>query len=188
VIEIRYPFVLVFLLVLPLASCHTTDYANSSHPGPLAPGAAIVLKRELQVPPGLARVYLQYGRAVRYEFVDQYAPFCYFRMRAPLPVVQTVAPGVLRVDSVTSEETEVRKSLPVRTAARTVLASDAGRGPIAYRSHMRLSAPGQPDIQSLVCSGAFDTPFEAEPISFPELLQVFGDIAEFRESADRPVQ
>lgn len=118
-----------------------------------------------------------------YAATDQYAPFCYSLMREPLPVSQTTRPGALRVQSVSLNETDVRRVLPTKVTAASLLADFDGRGVIALQSYMRVSADGQPEVYALMCSGAYATPMEAKPIRLHELRQVFGELVEIRVQA-----
>jgi hypothetical protein len=163
-----------------LAGCQAVAWSGGERGNPFAAGAQIEVMRELVIPAGLARVYLQHGQALGYEAVDQYAPFCYFLMRRPEAAAQTIAPGTLRVESVSLNETEVRRALPLHLAAALVLAGGDGRGVIALQSYMRLESPDQPQVYALVCSGAFATSFEARPISADQLRETLGLVAQVR--------
>jgi hypothetical protein len=177
-----YTTVLLWLV----AGCQAYGPTNGYWSNPLAPGAEIEVKEQIRIPAGLARVYVQYGRTLGYGGMNQYAPFCYFLMREPRPVVQTIRPGILRVESVSLNETEVSRVLPARVAALTVFAGGDGRGVIAMQSYMRIAAAEQPDVYALVCSGAFAAPAEAKPIRLHELHEVLGSLADVRASADSP--
>ncbi len=173
------------LVTLALAGCRAYDPTLGYYGNPLGPGAMLEVREEIRVPAGLARVYVQYGKAMGYGAIDQYAPFCYLLMREPLPVVQRIGPGILRVESVSLNETEVSRPRPLWLAAAGLFADSNGdgRGVIAYQSYMRIAADGQPDIYALVCSGAFAAPMEAQPMRLAELRQAFGDLAEIRVRA-----
>jgi len=180
---VRRVWVFVAVVSLFVAGCHTYDPTSGYYGNPLGPGAELQIMSELVVPGGLARVYVQYGKTMGYGAMNQYAPFCYFLMRDPLPVAQTIHPGVLRVKSVSLNQTEVSRLLPTRVAAAGLFADSDGRGVIALQSYMRVSADGQPDVYALVCSGAFAAPMEAKPIRLHELKQVFGGLVEIRVQA-----
>lgn len=166
---------------LLLAACHAYDPAGGRFTHALTPGAVLQVMTEMRVPPGLARVYLQHGQAVGYAALDQYAPFCYFLMREPLPAGQAIRPGPLRVESVAMQETDVSRPVVRRLAALAPLANGDGRGVIALQSYMRVAAAGQPDVYALVCSGAFAAPMEARLARRDELREVFGSLVEIRE-------
>jgi hypothetical protein len=180
---VRRLWVPVTVVSLFMAGCHAYDPTSGYYGNPLGPGAELQIMTELVVPAGLARVYLQYGKTMGYGAVNQYAPFCYFLMREPLPVVQTIRPGLLRVDSVSLNETEVSRVSPTRVAAAGLFVNSDGRGVIALQSYMRASVDGQPDVYALVCSGAFAAPMEAKPMRLHELRQVFGELIEIRVRA-----
>jgi len=174
-------------VLLLVAACHAYDPTRGYYGHALGPGAELQIKTEIQIPAGLARVYLQYGKTMGYAEMNQYAPFCYFLMRQPLPVGQTILPGLLRVDSVSLNETDVGRALPSTVAAVGVFAESDGRGVIALQSYMRVTAEGQPDVYALVCSGAFAAPMEAKPVRLHELKQLFGGLVEIRaQKGSRP--
>ncbi|MGD8617221.1 MAG: hypothetical protein PVI91_16410 [Gammaproteobacteria bacterium] len=176
----------ITLLFSLIVGCQAYGPTSGYWSNPLGPGAEIEVKRSIRIPAGLARVYVQYGETLGYAAMDQYAPFCYFLMREPLPMVQTIRPGMLRIESVSLNETEVRRALPARVAALMLFAGadGDGRGVIAMQSYMRVASAEQPDVYALVCSGAFAAPAEAKPIRLHELREVLGPLADVRAWPD----
>ncbi len=173
-------------LLFAMTACKTVDTVGGFYGSSLEPGAKIEVRQELQVPPGLARIYLQYGQTMQYTAVDQYQPFCYFLMRQPLPVVQLIHPGVFLITAVLVDDVDVRLSLPVKVAGELSYASSTGRGPLAWQTFMELVAADQPEVKTLVCSGAYASPALAEPVRLDEIDRVFGDLATVRVQATRP--
>lgn len=159
-----------------LAACQTLDSSTGYYAKPVTPGSQVEVLQVLQVPAGLARVYLQYGTVVRYTAVDQYAPFCYFLLQAPLPHEQPIHPAVFGIENVYMDETDVRLALPVQVA----VASDAGRGPIAYRLYMALASAQNADVRALVCLAAFDAPYHARPVTLDDIRLSLGALARIR--------
>jgi hypothetical protein len=178
----------ITVLLWTVYGCQAYGPTEGYWSNPLGPGAEIEVKQHIRIPAGLARIYVQYGKPLGYGAMNQYAPFCYFLMREPLPVVQTIRPGRLRVESVSLNETEVNRVVPARMAALAVSAGGDGRGVIAMQSYMRVRAEGQPDVYALVCSGAFAAPAEAKPIRLNELRQALGPLADVRVAAASPAQ
>ena len=168
--------------LLCFAGCQAYQPTRGYYGNPLGPGAEIRVIRDISVPAGMARVYLQYGEPRAYVATDQYSPFCYFVMRQPLPVVQIIRPGVFTVESVSQIETEVRRVLPLMLVSRTAFLG-ADVGPIALQSHMIVAAEEQPDVRAIVCSGAFDAPLRAQPIRLDEMRAVLRGVAEIRATA-----
>ena len=169
----------LWLVMLAGGGCESTGSGGGFWSSPVKLGDEIEIKKDIPIPAGLARVYLQHGKITGYGGTNQYEPFCYFVMREPLPVRQTIRPGILRVEHVWLNETDVRLHAPVRLAA---LASVIGgnRMPIAHQFHIRLESAEQPDVRLLVCSGAFDMPIAAKPIRLPEMREALGTYAEVR--------
>ena len=170
-----------FCICLLLAACQQTGSRKGFYDSPLQPGDEVEVLQTITIPSGLARIYLQHGKTMSYGSTNQYAPFCYFLMRDPLPAEQQIKPGVLVVDSVWLDETSVSLESPVKVAAMG-LSLGGGRTPIAYQFHIRLKSEQQAPV-TLVCSGAFDMAISAQPIRLPEVSEVLGDFAEVRVKA-----
>jgi len=167
-----------FCICLLLAACQQPGSRKGFYTSPLLPGDEVEVLQTITIPSGMARIYLQHGKTMSYGSTDQYAPFCYFLLRDPLPAEQQIKPGVLVVDSVWLDETTVGFEWPVKVAA-VGLAFGGGRMPIAYQFYIRLKSQQQEPL-TLVCSGAFDTPITAQPIRLPEVREVLGDFTEVR--------
>jgi hypothetical protein len=168
--------------------CQTTDPRGGFYSSPLQPGDQVEVLKDIPVPAGLARVYLQQGKLTTYGGSNQYVPFCYFRLRDPLPAEQHVRPGVFLVDSVWLDETSVMLARPTRVVS-AVLGFGGGYGwsTMAYQFHIALKSDEQPGIK-LVCSGAFDSPAAAVPIRLPEVREALGEYASVRVRETAPVQ
>lgn len=175
-----------FCICLLLAACQQPGSRKGFYTSPLLPGDEVEVLQIITIPSGMARIYLQHGKTMSYGSTDQYAPFCYFLLRDPLPAEQHIKPGVLVVDSVWLDEAWVGLEWPVKVAAVT-LALGGDYTPIAYQFHIRLKSQQQAPL-TLVCSGAFETPDTAQPIRLPEVQEVLGDYAEVRVKAAAPAQ
>jgi len=172
--------------LLLLAACQGTPSRTGFYDSPLLPGDEVEILRDLVVPAGLARVYLQQGKTTGYGGTNQYEPYCYFLLRDPLPAEQRIVPGVLVVKKVWLDQTTVSLDLPSRLAS--VLSFGWGdRSPIAWQFHIELSAADRPRL-TLVASGAFDGPATAAPIRLAELREALGSYAEVRVHATPKAQ
>jgi len=178
------PMVMSLCIALLLSACQQAGSRQGFYASPLQPGDAVEVLQPIVIPANLARVYLQHGRTMTYGSTDQYAPFCYFLLRDPLPTEQQIQPGVWVVESVWLDEAAVNLERPVKLAALG-LGFGGDRTPIAYQFHMRLKS-SQPAPVTLVCSGAFDSALSAQPIRLPELREALGDYAELRVQAPTP--
>jgi len=175
---IKWPTLWLVPGLLLLVACQSTGPRSGYYASPLLPGDEVKILRDVVVPAGLARVYLQHGQTTSYAGTDQYAPFCYFLLRDPLPVEQIIRPGLLVVERVWLNQTTVGLENPVRVAA--ALALGGGQSPlIAWQFHITLKSPQQSRM-ILVCSGAFDVPSTAAPIRLPEVRDALGNFAEVR--------
>lgn len=179
--------VVCICLVWMTVACQSIGTTSGYYDPPLAAGSELEIRQAIVVPAGYARVYLQAGRTMTYAATDQYAPFCFLLMRQPLPVAQTIAPGTFLVEKVYLLETDVSRELPLSVATNGFLAHDGRRGLLAFQVHVKLFAAAQPDVDALVCSGAFAAPAEAEPIRLPELQRVLGAFGVLRATPSRIV-
>ena len=169
-----------------LIGCQSADHRGGFYSSPLQPGDQVEVLKDIPVPAGLARVYLQHGGLTSYGGSNQFVPFCYFRLRDPLPVEQHVKPGVFVVHSVWLDETSVGVQRPVRVAS-ALLGFGEGWSTMAFQFHMPLTSDEQPGV-ILVCSGAYDNPAFAVPIRLPEVREALGDYAAVRVQAPPPGQ
>lgn len=185
---IRYSKVWLVCVLAALTACQSSGSRKGFYSSPLQPGDQVEVRRDITVPAGKARVYLQQGQLTSYGGVNQYAPFCYFLLRDPLPDAQVIKPGVFEVDSVWLDQTSVSLELPVHVAGvgigiGGVIGGD--RMPIAYQFHIRLKSTEQANA-TLVCSGAFEEPVTAAPIRLNELREALGDYATVRVQETAP--
>ena len=165
----------ILLMALGLAACQTTGSGKAGYfSNPVGVGTELEVAEPLQVPAGLARVYLQGGEVVRYADIDQYQPFCYFLMRQTSPVARDIRPAVFYVSSVELREQDVRLATPLRIVHLGALGGTDGPGVIAFETHMVLDIGDQADPERLVCSGAFAPPAEATPIRLAEMRLALG--------------
>jgi len=166
---------------LLLVACQPAGSRKGFYTSPLLVGDEVEVLQVITIPKGLARIYLQHGKTMSYGSTDQYAPFCYFLLRDPLPAEQQIKPGVLVVDSVWLDETSVNSEWPVKVAAAG-LALGSSRSAMAYQFYISLRSQQQAPV-TLVCSGAFESAAEAQPIRLPQVREALGDYAEVRVKA-----
>jgi hypothetical protein len=100
----NWPVLAGLISCLLLAACQQPGSRKGFYTSPLLPGDEVEVLQTITVPVGMARIYLQHGKTMSYGSTNQYAPFCYFLLRDPLPAEQQIKPGVLVVDSVWLDE------------------------------------------------------------------------------------
>lgn len=162
------------LAIFGLSACQSTGVKMGYYSNAVGEGTELELVKTLQIPAGLARIYLQAGEAQRYGEIDQYRPFCFFLMRDPAPLARDIQPATFVVSSVILREQDVRLATPVRLAHVGLFGGSDGPGVIAYETHMLLQAAGQRSPERLVCSGAFAEPYKAAPIRLEQMRQALG--------------
>jgi hypothetical protein len=164
-----------------LSACTGTPSRTGFYSSPLLPGDEVEILREIVVPAERARVYLQHGKVTGYGGSDQYAPFCYFLLRDPMPAEQVIGPGVLTVEKAWLNQTTVALDSPIRLVSALSLGG-GNQSVMAWQFHITLKAADEGRV-ILVCSGAFDGPGRAEPIRLPEVREALGSYAEVRVTA-----
>jgi hypothetical protein len=161
-----------------LTACTTNIPKDSASPYyQVAAGSTLQLHRQVEIPPGRTRVFLQHG-ALTGSF-DHYAPNCNLEVdRLDYSQAQFIAAGDYRIRRVQPSTEEVVHS------RRTLLASldlagndgDDGNAMIYQGYHLWLDDPAG-NLLRLSCRGAYADPMDARPPSIDEMRQALGNIA-----------
>lgn len=147
--------------------------------------AVLELHRDVVVPPGRARVFFQNGMAQ--SAVNEYRPHCELTVRHLLEQPQTIHADRFTVVRVTADVVRVV------TTGNVVLTVNAdfqlghgggggdsggdGEGRLMKIYTLYLHSDGQPDVLSLDCGGAFDSPALATRPSLQDIGTALGDYA-----------
>lgn len=167
----------IVAMILVLTACQQMPVQDeTSVYSRVAVGSSFVLHEILTVPAGHARVFLQGGEVVGKTKLNRYRPHCNVEVR-------TVSDGSLRIEPDTflvtrvevDEEEVVSRPQPLRYAAMHVGDGVDSISVIALFVRHWLTSERQPEVMSLTCHGAFDTPFYATPPSIAEIRQVLGE-------------
>lgn len=168
------------LLSILLSACASVESGKGYYALPVSVGDQLIVQQELVIIPGNSRLYVQYGEAFFYTEINQYEPFCFFRMRETAPVQQTVPAGTYTVTAVARDETEVVRLVPILVASDRLLADGGGYGPTTYQLFMTLKFnDGQTGLRDLVCMGGFAAPYATKPVTMEAILSALGELASF---------
>ena len=176
----RWRVAVVLCTVFSLAACgplsirnqETGGYIPFSHP-------VLVLHREVVVSPERTRVFFQSGEVVR--GVNEYLPHCELTVRELVDRPQIIHPDRFSVTRVSSSIEYVMDSGSFLLASLQdkYLAGGTGEGPWMQTYIMWLHSERQPDVQSLVCGGAYDSPALAVRPTLQDIEAALGEYATF---------
>jgi hypothetical protein len=175
--------IVVILVAGTLGGCKKSAYVRVSPDEGFTQlqGAELVVKRDLLVPPGQARVFVQGGRATAGGF-DRYLAHCAFEVQRVSLDGFTINVGTFRVIQVQGSMQQVVMARPLLLASRQMLSAIGGTGGSTYHQgyHFWLASETQPEVRRMSCYGVYAEPPELEPPSLQEIAQVLGDVAEIR--------
>lgn len=172
---------LVIMLVL-LAGCGRDYLAKDDpdYPYYLPPvGSSLALKRQLTVPGGETRIFLQGGEMMKKSRFDRYRPSCSFELRKLAETPRTIEPDsfiVTRIERLIQEI--VQRGEPAPGLFRSGLDDDSSPPFVVRGYHLWLGSERQPDVMRMTCRGAFADMHEAYPPTLNEVKRSLGDYAE----------
>jgi hypothetical protein len=144
-------------------------------------GAELILKRDLTVPAGHARVFVQEGRPV-IGGLDRYLAHCALEVQRVDHGGFTIKAGNFRVVRVQGSMQQVVMAGPVMLASLQLVGGIGAAGSSTYHQgyHFWLDSEEQPEVRRMSCYGVYADPPDLEPPSLQEIGAVLGDIAEIR--------
>jgi hypothetical protein len=177
------------LAAMALGGCATHAVFDPASPYARVPeGSQLIWNSTIEVPPGVARVFLQDGRVA--PAYDHYRPNCNLEVRKiEAAAVQYVAPGRYRIGRVQPTLEETVQAASVRLAALGPMAlamgnNDGGTAMVYEGYHFWLEGP-DPNLMRLSCRGALADPPEARPPSVKQIRQALGEWADLRIDGER---
>jgi hypothetical protein len=145
-------------------------------------GASVVLKRDIRIPAGKARVYVQNDKAGVGEQTsaggfDSYKPHCAFE-------VSRVDHAGFEVKAETFAVTRIQQTVVWVVSGAPVIVAAFGLwgGSQAYYSgyHFWLASDTQPEVRRMTCYGVYAEPYELYPPTLKEINAALGAVAELR--------
>jgi len=118
-------------------------------------GWHITLNQPIEIPPDRATVWLQHGRVVPYNHIQEDEPQCIFELNTVRATSQQVEPESFTVTKVIRDITEfggISVSPGFVRVGMTVGRRDGGRPSwLYYRTVFRLHSEHRPEVRSLTC-------------------------------------
>jgi len=167
---------LTFAGLLVISGCAGTTSKYADEPR-VAPTSVVQINQQLEIPPEMARVYIQNGIHTGKRSLDKWLTYCSVLMQEvniPGEPLQTVAPGKFEI-------TEVREYndwhySPRIFASMTLVRLDPPSN-VIYSVDMRLKSQQQPGVRSLICVKHVDAYGRFYP-TLAEMRVALGDAIE----------
>jgi hypothetical protein len=144
--------------------------------------ASVVLKLDIRLPAGKARVYVQNDKAGAGDQVsaggfDSYKPHCAFEISRVDHAGFEVKAETFAVTRIQQTVVRVVSGAPVMVAAFGLWS-----GSQAYYSgyHFWLASDTQPEVRRMTCYGVYAEPYELHPPTLKEINAALGAVAELR--------
>jgi hypothetical protein len=177
-------FPLLMLLSLVAGSaCSSLVVTDPTSPYYMPPvGSRVVVKQRLTVPPGMTRVFLQYGKVIPKHARNDYAVNCNFEINTLSDSPRYIEVGTYTVSRSQRRTDNIVRLEPIRLAALDRLAGLMTRrddgAPLMFEE-VRLSLTSTPpsDVRELACRGVMADPSEIMLPTLAEMRQALGAYA-----------
>lgn len=163
---------------LALAGCQPA-YLQDGKPNEASPyfeipvDSKFVLRRELTVPPFQRSVFVQDGKTLAFQNVDQYSPYCAFTVHTQRATTQTIKPDTFVVTHVSRQ---YYYSLAMADAqVAQVMQGEDGDSWHVLATVMELQSQAQPDVVRLICA-AWGLPQNRSNVTVQTVRGSLGDI------------
>ncbi len=163
-------------LVMILSACSVLETTLNK--------ARIILEvqQSIDIPQGHSRVYIQAGRQVQYDKLNELQWYCLLQLRnqQPGPPSGIILPGRFVVTGQWRYR-DVVNSNQYRVADRTWLWTQRDASAFTYLWHLELQNIDQPDVKALDC-GHFAESGDVQWPGITHLNQILGPIARLKHS------
>lgn len=172
------PIMLIASLFL-LQGCNSMAWKDSVAYGYSIPeGAVLELKQPIEIEPGHAREFVQFGKPLAGGSRDRFVASCNFEVRdLDRQNVQVIQPDQFVVTRVEQGYQQVVLSRPILVAGNF---NHDGAPIITRHNHFWLSSANQPQVIRLSCFGSEGSPHEAYYPTQQEIQSALGEVATLR--------
>ncbi len=179
-------FLTTSLAVTALAGCAASPESPLASPYfGLEPGSVLELHRDLEIPPGVARVFLQRGKVIPKGEMNQYEPSCDIEVRDLSQEVQIIRKGIFSIEREQFGREAVAESGGLKLAFYGSLWTDGGFSVFRYRRFW-LQSEDQPQVMRMTCRGTWEEIVRARPPTLPEIRIALGEIFSIKQDTDIP--
>ncbi len=179
-------FLIIALVVTALAGCAASPDSPLASPYfELEPGSVLELHRDLEIPPGMARVFLQRGKVIPKGEVNQYEPSCDFEVRDLSQELQVIRKGVFSIEREQFGREAVAESGGLKLAFSGGLWMGGGFSVFRYRRFW-LQSDDQPEVMRMTCRGTWEEIVRASPPTLPEIRIALGEIFSIKPDTEVP--
>jgi hypothetical protein len=169
-------FLTLSLVVTALAGCAAPPDSPLASPYfELEPGSVLELHRDLEIPPGSARLFFQHGEIVPRGGMNQYEPSCDIEVRKLSQEIQVIKKGVFSIEREQFGREAVAESDGVKLAFNGGLWRGGGYSVFRYR-RLWLQSEEQPQVMRMTCRGTWEEIVRATPPTLPEIRIALGEI------------
>ncbi len=113
------------------------------------PGSYFTLLQPVESPRENTTIYIQHGRILPSNTVEEWAPHCFFELYTLVTEPRVVEPDEFEIQRVTREANPLWVGLPTMVAYGG--GADGGPTQLFYRTRFYISSPTQEDVWRLTC-------------------------------------
>ena len=169
-------FLTIGLVVATLGGCAASPDSPLASPYfELEPGSLLELHRDLEIPPGMARVFFQRGKVVPKGGINQYEPSCDIEVRDLSQEVQIIRKGIFPIEREQFGREAVADSGGLKLAFSGGLWMGGGFSVFRFRRFW-LQSEDQPQVMRMTCRGTWEEIVRARPPTLPEIMIALGEI------------
>ncbi|MBC8212002.1 MAG: hypothetical protein H8E21_13150 [Gammaproteobacteria bacterium] len=183
----QFPYYIVSAgLLLVLSACQPLIYGDPfDAPTLKVPlGSLLQLHQALNFEPGYSRSFIQSGKALTYQQLEAYQPFCQFLRYEPpqaLETLRTMQADTFRVTrSRQEEEVEGLSGFGVMISLGSIGLGDS-RGLQKLSAVLKIKSESQPEIVELRCS-VYDQPYQWNYLSVNQIKAILGSLVTLKLS------
>jgi len=179
-------FLTILMVVTALTGCAASPDSPLASPYfELEPGSVLELHRDLEIPPGMARVFLQRGKVLSRGEMNQYEPSCDIEVRDLSHEIQIIRKGVFPIEKEQFGREAVAESGALKLAFSGGLWKGGGFSVFRYRRFW-LQSEDQPEVMRMTCRGTWEEIVRASPPTLPEIRIALGKVFSIKQDTDIP--
>lgn len=179
------PYMPIYVVLLLFLGCAPYP-ANQNPPAykVMKPGQLIKLNESLTIPPDKAAVFIQFGKVIQPNTVDQWSPNCRIVVQGLSEDVRVIQPDEFAITRI-NYESILAAIEPIMVASRFMTGSAEEGGAIAeeYITSLFLKSDKQSFVKQLICKH-WEDPHDGHHLTVKQIQQTLGKIIEIKESQE----